>query len=62
MALEDGVSTFILMSDDPEILERFAAEVIPAVREQVARERKQTGMPAVADGALTQPIPGEDRP
>ena len=62
MALEDGVSTFILMSDDPEILERFAAEVIPAVREQVARERKQTGMPAVADGALTPPIRGEDRP
>jgi alkanesulfonate monooxygenase SsuD/methylene tetrahydromethanopterin reductase-like flavin-dependent oxidoreductase (luciferase family) len=40
MALEDGVSIFILMSDDPEILERFAAETIPAVREHVARGRK----------------------
>ena len=39
MALEDGVSTFILASDDPEVLERFAAETIPAVREHVARER-----------------------
>ena len=62
MALEDGVSIFIPMSDDPGILERFAAEVIPAVREQVARERKQTGMPAAADGALTPLIPGEERP
>lgn len=39
MALEDGVSTFILVSDELEELERFAAELIPAVREQVARER-----------------------
>jgi alkanesulfonate monooxygenase SsuD/methylene tetrahydromethanopterin reductase-like flavin-dependent oxidoreductase (luciferase family) len=39
MALEDGVSTFILVSDELEVLERFAAELIPAVREQVARER-----------------------
>jgi alkanesulfonate monooxygenase SsuD/methylene tetrahydromethanopterin reductase-like flavin-dependent oxidoreductase (luciferase family) len=40
MALEDGVSIFILVSDDPEIIERFAAEVIPAVHEQVSRKRK----------------------
>jgi alkanesulfonate monooxygenase SsuD/methylene tetrahydromethanopterin reductase-like flavin-dependent oxidoreductase (luciferase family) len=39
MALEDGVSTFILVSDELEVLERFAAELIPAVREQVTRER-----------------------
>jgi alkanesulfonate monooxygenase SsuD/methylene tetrahydromethanopterin reductase-like flavin-dependent oxidoreductase (luciferase family) len=38
-ALEDGVSTFILVSDELEVLERFAAELIPAVREQVTRER-----------------------
>jgi hypothetical protein len=62
MALEDGVSIFILVSDDPEILERFAAEVIPAVHEQVARERRQTGMPAVAGGALTPLTRSEDRP
>jgi alkanesulfonate monooxygenase SsuD/methylene tetrahydromethanopterin reductase-like flavin-dependent oxidoreductase (luciferase family) len=40
MAVEDGVSIFILVSDDPEVFERLAAEVIPAVHEQVARERK----------------------
>ncbi|SFF38709.1 LLM class flavin-dependent oxidoreductase [Streptomyces mirabilis] len=39
MAVEDGVSVFILASDDPDVLERFAAETVPAVREHVARER-----------------------
>lgn len=39
MAVEDGVSVFILASDDSDVLERFAAETIPAVREHVARER-----------------------
>jgi hypothetical protein len=39
MAVEDGVSIFILASDDPDVIERFAAETIPAVREHVARER-----------------------
>ncbi|HEX3957520.1 MAG TPA: LLM class flavin-dependent oxidoreductase, partial [Trebonia sp.] len=40
MTLEDGVSIFILASDDPDVLERFAAETIPAVRAHVARGRK----------------------
>jgi hypothetical protein len=40
MTLQDGVSIFILASDDPDVLERFAAESIPAVREHVARGRK----------------------
>jgi alkanesulfonate monooxygenase SsuD/methylene tetrahydromethanopterin reductase-like flavin-dependent oxidoreductase (luciferase family) len=40
MTLEDGVSIFILASDDPKALERFAAETAPAVREHVAHERK----------------------
>jgi alkanesulfonate monooxygenase SsuD/methylene tetrahydromethanopterin reductase-like flavin-dependent oxidoreductase (luciferase family) len=39
LAVEDGVSTFILASDDPDVIERFAAETIPAVSEHVARER-----------------------
>jgi alkanesulfonate monooxygenase SsuD/methylene tetrahydromethanopterin reductase-like flavin-dependent oxidoreductase (luciferase family) len=38
MAIEDGVSIFILASDNPDVIERFAAETIPAVREHVARE------------------------
>ena len=40
MALEDGVSIFILASDDPNELERFATETAPAVREHVTHERK----------------------
>ncbi|QGN49151.1 LLM class flavin-dependent oxidoreductase [Micromonospora sp. WMMD558] len=39
LALTDGISTFILASDDPDDLRRFAAEVAPAVRELVAAER-----------------------
>ena len=40
MALEDGVSIFILIGDDPDVLERFAADIAPAVREDVARGRR----------------------
>jgi alkanesulfonate monooxygenase SsuD/methylene tetrahydromethanopterin reductase-like flavin-dependent oxidoreductase (luciferase family) len=40
MTLEDGVSIFILASDDPKALERFAAETAPGVREHVTHERK----------------------
>ncbi|MCF0093975.1 LLM class flavin-dependent oxidoreductase [Micromonospora sp. MH99] len=39
LALGDGVGTFILASDDPDDLRRFAGEVAPAVRELVAAER-----------------------
>ena len=35
LAAEDGASTFILGSDDPATLTRFAQEVIPALREAV---------------------------
>ena len=43
-AVEDGVGTFILGTDDPAEMQRFAAEVIPAVRERVARERSAHGV------------------
>ncbi|MCO1596938.1 LLM class flavin-dependent oxidoreductase [Micromonospora sp. RHAY321] len=39
LALGAGVSVFILASDDPDDLRRFAGEVAPAVRELVAAER-----------------------
>jgi len=38
LVVEDGVGTFILMSDDAGTLERFAREVAPALREAVDRE------------------------
>jgi alkanesulfonate monooxygenase SsuD/methylene tetrahydromethanopterin reductase-like flavin-dependent oxidoreductase (luciferase family) len=39
LALGDGIDTFILASDDPRTLERFAQDTIPAVRTQVDAER-----------------------
>jgi hypothetical protein len=43
LALDDGVSTFILASDNPGIMQRFALEVIPDLRERVAAERATRG-------------------
>lgn len=43
LALTEGVSVFILGTDDPDDLRRFAAEVAPAVRELVAAERGPGG-------------------
>jgi alkanesulfonate monooxygenase SsuD/methylene tetrahydromethanopterin reductase-like flavin-dependent oxidoreductase (luciferase family)/FAD/FMN-containing dehydrogenase len=42
LALENGVGTFILWADDPGSIELFGAEVAPALREAVARERDAT--------------------
>ena len=42
-ALEDGMSTFILASDDETMLRAFGEEIAPAVREAVARERAGRG-------------------
>lgn len=42
-ALEDGIGTFILGSDDPQTIQTFAAEIAPAVREAVAAERRSRG-------------------
>jgi alkanesulfonate monooxygenase SsuD/methylene tetrahydromethanopterin reductase-like flavin-dependent oxidoreductase (luciferase family) len=39
LALTDGVSGFVLGTDDPDALRTFAAEVAPAVRELVQAER-----------------------
>lgn len=40
LTLERGMSGYILASDDVTTLERFAGEVIPAVRERVASARR----------------------
>jgi hypothetical protein len=39
LALDYGISAFILATDDAATTERFAAEVVPAVRERVAAAR-----------------------
>lgn len=38
LAVRDGVGTFVLVSDDPAAMERFAYEVAPALRAAVDRE------------------------
>jgi alkanesulfonate monooxygenase SsuD/methylene tetrahydromethanopterin reductase-like flavin-dependent oxidoreductase (luciferase family) len=40
LALDEGISGFIVMADDAVTVERFAAEVTPAVRELVDGERR----------------------
>jgi alkanesulfonate monooxygenase SsuD/methylene tetrahydromethanopterin reductase-like flavin-dependent oxidoreductase (luciferase family) len=39
LALEDGVSVFILMADDAPVIEAFATDVAPAVRDRVGEAR-----------------------
>ena len=39
LALDEGISGFVLMADDALTVQRFAAEVAPSVRELVASER-----------------------
>ena len=39
LALETGMSVFILGTDSPDDVRQFAGEVAPLVREQVAAER-----------------------
>ena len=46
LASRDGVSIFILSSDDPGAIQSFGEEVAPALREAVARERQAAGTPS----------------
>jgi hemerythrin-like domain-containing protein len=39
LAVDEGISTFILGTDDADAIRRFALEVVPAVRDQVDGER-----------------------
>lgn len=43
LVLEDGISTFILGSDDPVAIARFGQEVAPALRDAVAAARTSSG-------------------
>ncbi|MEV1292233.1 LLM class flavin-dependent oxidoreductase [Pseudonocardia sp. NPDC049635] len=60
LALDEGISGFILIGDDGEAIRRFAGEVVPAVRELVDAERhspaSSTGI--APTGAAT---PAQDR-
>ncbi|HEX4215665.1 MAG TPA: LLM class flavin-dependent oxidoreductase [Candidatus Dormibacteraeota bacterium] len=50
MALEDGIATFILASDDAEAIRTFTAEVAPGVRERIAAAR-------AGGGGIAEPEP-----
>ena len=62
LALREGVSTFLLMSDDPQVISRFGREVVPVVREQVAAERDRSattaGRRARPSAALARRVDG----
>ena len=47
LALDEGISGFVLMVNDTQAIDVFAAEVVPAVRELVAAERAGQDAPAV---------------
>jgi alkanesulfonate monooxygenase SsuD/methylene tetrahydromethanopterin reductase-like flavin-dependent oxidoreductase (luciferase family) len=53
LALDEGISGFILTANDTQTIDQFAAEVAPAVRELVAAERTGHGSRAVAREAGT---------
>ena len=44
--LENGISTFILASDDPRTIQLWGDEVAPGLRDTVARERHAIGTPS----------------
>ncbi|GAA5212090.1 LLM class flavin-dependent oxidoreductase [Microbacterium kyungheense] len=44
LALEDGIGTFILAADDPNLLQLYGEEVAPRVRELVAQARGTAGI------------------
>ena len=62
LAVEDGVSVFIVAADDPRTLEHMAHDVIPEVRAQVEAERTARGTAAVGrirnQVALARRMPG----
>ncbi len=51
LALDEGISGFVLMVNDAATIDRFAAEVAPAVRDLVASERAGPPPPRLARAA-----------
>jgi alkanesulfonate monooxygenase SsuD/methylene tetrahydromethanopterin reductase-like flavin-dependent oxidoreductase (luciferase family)/hemerythrin-like domain-containing protein len=58
-ALELGMSTFILGTDDPTTLRRFADEVVPTVKEVVDYERARRAAAPDVDSDPDDPVPVE---
>jgi hypothetical protein len=70
LAIDDGISVFILGSDDPGALQLFAQEVAPAVRDAVDHARHhpvttlsgQPGAGAALSASVGQPSPDAGAP
>ncbi|MGA8046250.1 MAG: LLM class flavin-dependent oxidoreductase [Dermatophilaceae bacterium] len=56
LALEQGMSTFILGTDDPDTVRRYAVEVAPLVRELVATERERRAGGSDGASAVIEPV------
>jgi alkanesulfonate monooxygenase SsuD/methylene tetrahydromethanopterin reductase-like flavin-dependent oxidoreductase (luciferase family)/FAD/FMN-containing dehydrogenase len=52
LVLEEGIGTFILTSDDPATMRRFATEVVPGLRERVAAERGAGRAGGIVEGPV----------
>jgi alkanesulfonate monooxygenase SsuD/methylene tetrahydromethanopterin reductase-like flavin-dependent oxidoreductase (luciferase family) len=57
LALADGMSTFVLGTDDPDVVRRYAVEVAPAVRDLVDAERARRARGAGDVGAAPPATP-----
>ncbi|MDG4773544.1 LLM class flavin-dependent oxidoreductase [Solwaraspora sp. WMMD792] len=63
LTLEQGFSGYLLASDDPDMIRRFAAEVVPAVRDLVAAGRSAAAagsVPAASAAAAAGITPTPD--
>jgi alkanesulfonate monooxygenase SsuD/methylene tetrahydromethanopterin reductase-like flavin-dependent oxidoreductase (luciferase family) len=66
LAITEGIGTFILATDDPPTISRFAAEVAPAVRELVGAGRRISvgpprDAPAISPAERTGPPDADHR-
>lgn len=56
LAIREGISTFILGTDEPKVLDTYATEVAPAVREAVTERRVGSALRA-ASGPAASTVP-----
>jgi alkanesulfonate monooxygenase SsuD/methylene tetrahydromethanopterin reductase-like flavin-dependent oxidoreductase (luciferase family) len=60
LAIEHGISVFIMGSDDPQEIQKFAQDTAPRIRDRVEQARSRTSAPAAAPVARSfrdDPIP-----
>jgi alkanesulfonate monooxygenase SsuD/methylene tetrahydromethanopterin reductase-like flavin-dependent oxidoreductase (luciferase family) len=58
LALDHGISAFLIGGDDPMLIERFGQDVAPAVREAVSRERAGLGERNESSADSRRPLVG----